>query len=153
MQPLETPTDHDSDTTPTVREVIAVVHRPLLTVLPEATVQAAIEIMASERISALPVVSDGRMHGIVSERDYVRKVASQRIPAWSVQVREIMTSEVITVTPEDSIRTCMALMANNRIRHLPVIEQGQLTAMVSITDLVRTLEAALRRPSPATPNV
>jgi len=124
----------------TVRQVMSQNHRPLHTISPDATVQGAVQIMASERIHALPVTVDDRLVGIVSEHDYVRKVAARGIPAWSVQVHEIMTRDVITVTPDDSVRHCMKLMATNRIRHLPVMESGALTAVISITDVVGTLD-------------
>jgi CBS domain-containing protein len=87
----------------TVRQVVNGDQRPLQTISPDATVQGAVQIMASARIHALPVVVDERLVGIVSEHDYVRKVASQGIPAWSVKIHEIMTRDVITVTPDDSI--------------------------------------------------
>jgi CBS domain-containing protein len=124
-----------------VRDVAAAKPQRLLTILPEATVQAAVQIMGSQRISALPVVENDRLVGIVSERDYVRKVASLRIPAWSVKIHEIMTQDVVTVAPEDSILECMRLMAAHRIRHLPIMESGRLVGIVSITDLVRALDA------------
>ena len=124
----------------TVHQIVSKDQKRVHTISPDATVQAAVQIMASERISALPVVEADRLVGIVSERDYVRKVASQRIPAWSVKIHEIMTPDVITVTPQDSIKHCMKLMATNRIRHLPVMESGALTAVISITDVVRALD-------------
>jgi CBS domain-containing protein len=130
----------------TVRDVIARDQEGVHTITADASVQAAIQVMSSRRISALPVMDGERLIGIVSERDYVRKVASQRIPAWSVQVGEIMTPDVITVTPDDSISHCMKLMSANRIRHLPVLAEGRLAAMVSITDVVRALDATLESP-------
>jgi CBS domain-containing protein len=125
----------------TVRQIVNGDQRPLQTISPDATVQGAVQIMASARIHALPVIVDDRLVGIVSEHDYVRKVASQGIPAWSVKIHEIMTRDVITVTPDDSIEHCMKLMATNRIRHLPVVEGGALTAVLSITDVVRALDS------------
>jgi CBS domain-containing protein len=130
----------------TVRDVIAREQEGVHTITADASVQAAIQVMSSRRISALPVMDGERLIGIVSERDYVRKVASQRIPAWSVQVGEIMTPDVITVTPDDSIAHCMKLMSANRIRHLPVLVDGRLAAMVSITDVVRALDTRLEAP-------
>lgn len=126
----------------TVREVLDRHQLAVHTITADASVQAAIQVMTSRRVSALPVVDGDRMIGIISERDYVRKVASQRIPAWSVQVGEIMTREVITVTPEDTIARCMRLMSENRIRHLPVMTGDRLTGILSITDVVRALDAA-----------
>lgn len=118
-------------------------HQSLVhTIEPGASVQAAVQLMASERISALPVLEGDALVGIVSERDYVRKVASQRIPAWSVTIAEVMTRDVITVAPGDSVAHCMKLMTTNRIRHLPVLTDGRLTAIISISDVLRALDAA-----------
>jgi len=123
----------------TVKQIVGDDQRPLYTIEPEATVQAAITIMSSEKISAILVVEDEKMVGIISERDYVRKIASQKIPAWSVKIHEIMTKEVITVAKDDPIKHCMTLMTENRIRHLPVMENEKLIAIISITDVVRLL--------------
>jgi len=124
----------------TVRDIASQVNRPLLTIEPDATVQGAIQIMSTEKVSALPVMEGDRMVGIISERDYIRKVASQRIPAWSVKVREVMTERVITVTMEDTIRHCMEEMTSHRIRHLPVVEDNQVVTILSITDVLAALQ-------------
>ncbi len=128
----------------TVQHIIGDVQKPLHTIEPEATVQAAITIMASEKISAIPVIKNEKLVGIISERDYVRKIASQKIPAWSVMIHEIMTKDVITVKSYDLIDYCMALMTENRIRHLPVMENKQLIAIISITDVVRLLKSEIK---------
>lgn len=112
------------------------------TIEPNATMQAAIHIMSSEKISALPVIEHGRLVGIISERDYVRKIASQKIPAWSVKIHEIMTSNVITVSLDDSAKHCIELMRNNHIRHLPVMDEDQLTKIISITDVLSALHSS-----------
>lgn len=123
----------------TVKQIIGDIQKPLHTIGPEATVQAAITIMSSEKISAIPVIEDKKLVGIISERDYVRKIASQKIPAWSVMIHEIMTKNVITICNDDPIDHCMSLMTGNRIRHLPVMDNGKLVAIISITDVVRLL--------------
>jgi len=123
----------------TVKQIIGDVQKPLHTIGPEATVQAAITIMSSEKISAIPVIENEKLVGIISERDYVRKIASQKIPAWSVMIHEIMTMDVITVSNNEPLKHCMTLMTENRIRHLPVIENEKLVAIISITDVVRLL--------------
>ena len=98
----------------------------------------AIQIMADRHVGALPVLRDGKLVGVISERDYARKVillgrSSAETPVW-----QIMSSPVITVGPEDGVRHCMALMTERRIRHLPVIdERGEMIGMISIGDLVR----------------
>ena len=126
----------------TVNDIIDRHQSHVHTIEPGASVQAAVQLMASERISALPVLEGDALVGIISERDYIRKVASQRIPAWSVKIAEVMTRDVITVAPGDSISHCMKLMTANRIRHLPVLTDGRLTAIISITDVMRALDAA-----------
>ena len=124
----------------TVKQLVDSKDKPLQTISPDATVQAAIQIMSSEKISALPVVEHDKLVGIISERDYVRKVASQEIPAWSVKIHEIMTSDVITIDINDSIEHCTSIMSSKRIRHLPVMQDGKLTSLISITDVVETLK-------------
>ena len=110
----------------------------LLTVSPDETVQAAVEIMASEHISSLPVMRDAKLVGIISERDYIRKAAPERRLPWKILINELMTSEVIHVTPEETVENCMTIMTSNRIRHLPVLRGSALVGMVSISDLIKT---------------
>jgi CBS domain-containing protein len=126
----------------TVRDIIEGHPPHVHTIEPGASVQAAVQLMASERVSALPVMEGETLVGIISERDYVRKVASQRIPAWSVRIEEVMTRDVITVVAGDSVAHCMKVMSGNRIRHLPVLTDGRLTGIISITDVVRALDEA-----------
>ncbi len=108
----------------------------VLTISPNDTVQSAVEIMASERISSLPVMQDSTLVGIISERDYIRKAAPKRRLPWEILVKELMTSEVIHVTPEESIDSCLKTMTSNRIRHLPVVQADALIGIVSISDLI-----------------
>ncbi|OGT34062.1 MAG: hypothetical protein A2W28_04540 [Gammaproteobacteria bacterium RBG_16_51_14] len=124
----------------TVRQIVDSKTRPLQTISPDATVQAAIQIMSTEKISALPVVEHDQLVGIISERDYVRKVAAQEIPAWSVKIHEIMTSDVITIDIDDPIEHCTSIMSTRRIRHLPVMQDGRLISLISITDVVDILQ-------------
>jgi len=113
------------------------------TINADDTVQTALEIMAENKISVLPVTngSDGVV-GIVSERDYVRKVVPERKIPWEIKVSEIMTRDVIHVTKDDVIQKCMELMVTNHIRHLPVLEDGDLVGILSITDVVKSLRGA-----------
>ena len=104
---------------------------------PEATVYRAIELMAEGRVGALLVIKDDKLVGIVSERDYARKVILVGRSSHSTTVEAIMTQSVITVTPETSLQSCMQLMTLHRIRHLPVVEAGQAIGIVSIGDVVR----------------
>jgi len=107
------------------------------------TMQTALDVMASKKISVLPVTNgNGSVIGIVSERDYVRKVVPDRKVPWDIKVNEIMTTDVIHVTKDDVIQKCMELMATNRIRHLPVLDDGNLVGILSITDVVIALSGA-----------
>ena len=93
--------------------------------------------MAEREIGALPVVANGKLAGILSERDYARKVVLQGKSSRDTPVREIMTSRVVCVGPQRTVDECMALMTEKRIRHLPVIEHGELIGLLSIGDLVK----------------
>ena len=109
----------------------------VLTVSPDDTVQFAIEIMASKSIGSLPVVENSDLVGIISERDYIRKAAPKRQLPWEILIKELMTTEVIHVGPDETVENCMRLMVGNRIRHLPVLQGDDLVGIVSITDLIR----------------
>jgi CBS domain-containing protein len=109
---------------------------------PEASVYDAIAVMAERSIGALPVIADGMLCGILSERDYARKVALQSRSSKDTLVGEIMNTAVITVTPDQTVDECMSLMTRSRIRHLPVVDHGQVIGIVSIGDLVKTVVAA-----------
>jgi CBS domain-containing protein len=125
-----------------VGELLASKNRQLFTILPEATVQEALEIMASKRISSLPVTRGAELVGILSERDYIRQSVPRRIAPWDVLVKDIMTADVICVTSDTTIRECMELMSNHRFRHLPVVDGKTLVGMLSISDIVRALQPA-----------
>jgi CBS domain-containing protein len=103
---------------------------------PDSTVYAAIEMMAEKRVGALVVLRDGRLEGIVSERDYARKVILKNKHSQETRVHEIMTTPVLSISPDDSIRECMQIMSTHRVRHLPVIEAEKVVGIVSIGDLV-----------------
>jgi len=103
---------------------------------PEATVFDAIQLMADKNVGALPVVSKGRLMGIFTERDYTRKIALAGKTSKQTFVSEILSPDVITVTPNDSVEECMRLMTEHRIRHLPVLQNGELVGIISIGDLV-----------------
>jgi CBS domain-containing protein len=109
---------------------------------PEATVYEAVAMMADKSVGALLVVSGGKLSGIVSERDYARKVILKGKHSHEMQVKEIMTSPVFTITPEHSVEDCMRVITAHRIRHLPVVEGDALVGMISIGDVVRSIISA-----------
>ncbi|MEQ8289318.1 MAG: CBS domain-containing protein [Gammaproteobacteria bacterium] len=115
--------------------------RKLFTIEPEKPFQDAVEIMAENKISALLVLENDELIGIVSERDYIRKAAPKRIVPWEITVEELMTKEVIVVPPSENIQACMQIMTSNRFRHLPVVEDDVLLGIISITDVVSALRA------------
>jgi CBS domain-containing protein len=104
---------------------------------PEASVLDAVKLLAEKKIGALLVMAGGRLVGIVSERDYVRKLAELERAAFDARVADIMTAEVITVGPRDSVQHCLQMMTDHRLRHLPVVAEGELIGMLSIGDLVK----------------
>ncbi len=107
------------------------------TIEPQQMVFDALKLMAQMNVGALPVVVEGRVVGIVSERDYARKMVLLGRSSIGTPVSEIMSAHVITVTPQQNIDHCMALMTEGRLRHLPVVENGQLLGLLSIGDLVK----------------
>lgn len=113
----------------------------IVTIAPDSSVQDAIEIMAEKTISALPVMADDRVIGIISERDYIRKAAPNKLLPWEIKVEDIMTVDVISTTCTETVHNCMKTMSENRIRHLPVIENEQLIGIISITDVIRALQS------------
>jgi len=104
---------------------------------PNATVYDAIKLMAERRIGALLVMSTGTLRGIISERDYARKVILMDRSSRDSRVEEIMTTPVITVTPENTVDECMRIMTEKRIRHLPVVQGTSVAGVVTIGDLVK----------------
>lgn len=109
---------------------------------PSASVYDAIAMMAEKRVGALPIIDGESLVGIISERDYARKVILQGRSSRDTAVTEIMSSPVVTVNPSDTIEECMRIVTERRIRHLPVVEGGRVVSIVSIGDLVKWLITA-----------
>jgi len=129
----------------TALDVLAGKARTLHAIEPDAPVLEAIQLMAEHGIGALLVMKGGELQGIVSERDYARKVillgrSSSDTPVW-----QIMSSPVLTVSSAASVDDCMQLMTDRRVRHLPVVESGRVLGMLSIGDLVRIVLERQRR--------
>lgn len=99
----------------------------------------ALKLMSEKNIGALLVMDDGKLTGIFSERDYARKVVLKGKASADTAVKEIMTENPFTVQPEDSIETCMSIMSDKHIRHLPVVKEGTVAGMISIGDVVTTI--------------
>jgi CBS domain-containing protein len=121
----------------TIGSILSLKGRELWFIAPTATVYEAIQKISEKGVGALLVMSEAELVGIISERDYARKVILKDRSSKQTLVREIMTSPVITVTPAHNVEDCMRMMTENRIRHLPVIDRDQLVGIVSIGDLVK----------------
>lgn len=126
----------------TVRLVLKQKNQNVWQISPEGCVYDAIALMASKYVGALLVISEGRLMGVVSERDYARKVILQGKSSKQTLVSEIMTSPAIFVTPDQTVEDCMRIMTDKHIRHLPVLEDGSILGVVSIGDLVKWVISA-----------
>jgi CBS domain-containing protein len=111
---------------------------------PAATIYDALTMMAEKGVGALPIVEEGKLLGILSERDYARKVLLQGRSSKDTAVTEIMSSPVVSVSPSQTVEECMHIVTEKRIRHLPVMENGRIVGIVSIGDLVNWVITAQR---------
>ena len=125
----------------TVKQLLDSKGRDVWYLGPEHSVLDAIKLMAEKGIGALVIMDAGKLVGIVTERDYARKVVLKGKSSDGTAIREIMTSNVLCARPEQSIEECMALMTDKRNRHLPVIDKGRVDGMISIGDLVKAIIA------------
>lgn len=124
-----------------VRQLLDRKGRQVFSIAPEAAVLDAIRMMAERHVGALLVMQGETLSGIVSERDYARKVILMGRSSADTPVRDIMSAPVITVQPETPVQKCMQIMTEQRVRHLPVIDDGRVAGMVSIGDLVKVVIA------------
>jgi CBS domain-containing protein len=130
------------DAMETVRSMLRHKGSDIYWVAPEATVYEAVAMMADKSVGALLVLTGGKLTGIVSERDYARKVILKGRHSHEMQVKEIMTSPVFTISPDNSVEDCMRVITMHHIRHLPVMEGDALVGMISIGDVVRSIISA-----------
>jgi CBS domain-containing protein len=124
-----------------VKDILETKGRDVWFIEPTALVYDAMKLMADKGIGALLVMEGPRLVGIISERDYARKIILQGRSSRSTNVEEIMTSRVVYTEPDRNIEECMALMTEKRVRHLPVVEGGQVCGVISIGDLVKAIIA------------
>jgi CBS domain-containing protein len=123
----------------TVRNVLQTKDKTICSIAPEALVIDALKIMADKNVGALLVMQTEKVVGIFSERDYARKIVLKGESSHTTAIKDVMTSGVLSVNPEQSIDDCMALMTNKHVRHLPVIENGNLIGLISIGDVVKAI--------------
>ncbi len=131
------PRDPGAKVRTTVGEVLAVKGHDVWSVPPDVPVYEALRLLAEKNVGALAVLEGDKLVGIFSERDYARKVFLQGKTSRDTLVRGIMTPDVIVVRPDSTLGECMMLMTLNRIRHLPVVEDGKLTGIITVGDVVR----------------
>lgn len=125
----------------TVRQLLQSKGSQVYSITPDAKVYEALRLMADKEIGALVVVDGGCVAGMITERDYARKVILHGKSSHDIPVRDIMTAKVHTVDPKQTVQECMALMTERRFRHLPVVEGERLCGLVSIGDLVKEVIA------------
>ena len=123
----------------TVKQILDNKPKAIFSVSPSTSVFNALEVMMKKNISALLIMEDGELYGIFTERDYARKIILQGKSSKETKVNEVMTSNIITVSPNDNIEYCMKVMTDSHIRHLPVISNGKVFGMVSIGDVVKNI--------------
>lgn len=126
----------------TVREILEKKGSDVFSISPEATVFDALKLMAEKDVGALLVLDDGKLVGILSERDYARRIILQNRTSKTTTVGELMTKNVLFISPDKTLEDCMVIMASKHLRHLPVIENDTLMGLISSTDVVRNIISA-----------
>ena len=122
-----------------IHQVLKLKRRDLFSIAPDETVYAAVAIMAEKDIGSLLVTDDGNLVGIFTERDYAREIVLKGRTSAQTLVRDIMRTDFVCVEPDVSVETCMELMTQYRVRHLPVVDGERLVGIVSIGDLVKSI--------------
>jgi CBS domain-containing protein len=125
----------------TIKDILKKKGTEIWSVTPASKVYDALQLMAEKNIGAVLVIENEHLEGILSERDYARKVILQGQSSKEIEVREIMSSKVLFVTPQLSVEDCMALMIDKKMRHLPVFEDNKLIGIISIGDVVKSILA------------
>lgn len=123
----------------TARQLLQAKGHDVWSITPDASVYDALKLMADKEVGALLVLEGENLIGVISERDYARKVILKGKSSIDTPVSEIMTKDVISIRPEQTIKECMALMTEKRVRHLPVLEGNQLIGIISIGDVVKAI--------------
>ncbi len=123
----------------TVASILGAKGSATWSVTPDESVYAALELMADKNVGALVVIDRGSLVGIISERDYARKVILMARGSKETPVAEIMTADPVTCTSDTTVTECMSVMTDKRFRHLPVVDDGQLVGVISIGDVVRAV--------------
>lgn len=124
-----------------VRHILDSKGNEIWSIKPQDSVLDAIKLMAEKKIGALLVMEGAKLGGIVSERDYARKVILRGKSSRDTPVEDIMTAKVVITNPQETVENCMALMTQKRVRHLPVVEDGRVVGVLSIGDLVKAIIA------------
>jgi CBS domain-containing protein len=123
----------------TVRDILQGKGFDVYAIAPESSVYQALQLMAEKNVGALMVMTGDTVVGLISERDYARKIVLKGRLSRDVAVREIMTPEIVAIGPEEDVERCMTLMTHKRVRHLPVFENGRLIGLISIGDIVKAI--------------
>jgi len=126
----------------TISEILSLKGATVWCISPDASVFEAIEMMAVKNVGALLVTEDNKLVGIISERDYTRKVVLKGKHSKTTAVREVLSSQVVKVTPTHTVQECLRLMTDHRVRHLPVLDGNRIAGIVSIGDLVNWIISA-----------
>jgi CBS domain-containing protein len=122
-----------------VRQILKVKGEQVWTISKDSTILDGLKLMAEKQIGSLVVVEGGQVVGIFTERDFARRVGPDRRKPEETRIEEVMTRELITVDPDQTVNDCMMLMTENHIRHLPVMDEGRLVGIISVGDVVKDI--------------